>query len=99
VDKPNAFEIATCTECERLLKECQEAREMLHWRREQVRKTRLTGVGVGRELLALQARFAKAYNDLRNHVQECEPCRSRATAWNHRTLGQFPFTFFQQVPA
>ena len=97
--KQTALELVTCRECERMLKECQEAREVLNWRRAQVRNARLTGVDVGRELLLLQARFAKAYNELRKHVQDCGACRSRAISWNQRTSGRFPFTICNQVPA
>ena len=66
---------AACAEYEQLLKQCQQALILLHERREQVRQDRLTGVEVGRELLTLQARYAKAYSALLKHSKSCDRCQ------------------------
>ena len=91
--------IAGCSECEQLLAQCLDARRVLSARREEVRRARLTGVHVGRELLALQARFAKAYSLVRKHVQECEVCRKGAMTWNRRTSDRFAVAVFDQISA
>lgn len=70
-----SFEIAACSEYEELLKECQSALVRLHEKREEVREHRFTGVEVGRELLTLQARYAKCYSALLKHSKTCNRCR------------------------
>ena len=69
------FKIAACAQYEQLLKQCQQALIVLHERREQVRQDRLSGVEVGRELLTLQARYAKAYAALLKHSKSCDHCQ------------------------
>ena len=69
------FKTAACAEYERLLRECQQALLLLHERRQQVREDHLTGVEVGRELLTLQARYAKAYSALLKHSKHCDRCQ------------------------
>jgi hypothetical protein len=69
------FKTAACAEYERLLRECQQALLLLHERRQQVRQDHLTGVEVGRELLTLQARYAKAYGALLKHSKHCDRCQ------------------------
>ena len=69
------FKTAACAEYERLLRECQQALLVLHERRQQVRQDHLTGVEVGRELLTLQARYAKAYSALLKHSKHCDRCQ------------------------
>jgi hypothetical protein len=66
---------ALCSEYQSLLHECQIALEAWHDRRTEIRKARLTGLQVGRELLTLQAHYAKAYNDMRKHTEHCEQCQ------------------------
>ena len=70
-----SFKTAACAEYERLLKECQRALILLHERREQVRQNRLAGVEVGRELLTLQATYARAYSQLLKHAKNCDRCQ------------------------
>ena len=69
------FKTAACAEYEQLLKQCQQALIVLHERREQVRQDRLSGLEVGRELLTLQARYAKAYAGLLKHSKNCDRCQ------------------------
>jgi len=70
-----SFKTAACPEYEQLLKQCQRALLCLHERREQVRQERLSGLEVGRELLTLQANYAKAYNALARHARACDRCQ------------------------
>ena len=69
-----SFETAVCSEYETLLHECQQALENWNERRLEIRQARLTGVKSGRELLTLQAHYAKAYNQLCGHAEHCERC-------------------------
>jgi hypothetical protein len=68
-------EVLLCEEYERLLKECQKCLHLWNERSEEIRRTRQTGDAAGRELLSLQARFAKSYALLRRHIEECEECQ------------------------
>jgi hypothetical protein len=72
------FEGLLCGEYERLLDDCQRALERWNGRSEQIRQARETGVETGRELLRLQACFAKSYTVLQRHVQRCERCELAA---------------------
>lgn len=81
-----SFKTAACDEYERLLKECQRALVLLHERREQVRQDRLTGVEVGRELLTLQARYAKAYSALLRHSRHCDRCQFDSRLGERKSL-------------
>lgn len=80
-----SFKTAACSDYERLLKQCQTALVLLHERREQVRQDRLTGVEVGRELLTLQARYAKTYSALLKHAKHCDRCQFGSRASKHRS--------------
>jgi predicted secreted protein len=73
-----SFEFLLCGEYENLLNQCQQAFE--HWndRSEHLRQEQKTGEATGRELLRLQARFAKAYTILQRHVERCERCQLAA---------------------
>lgn len=73
-----SFEFLLCGEYERLLNECQLALD--HWNRrsERARQLHVTGEETGRELLRLQARFAKAYALLQQHIEHCERCQLAA---------------------
>lgn len=69
------FNTAVCDDYEELLTKCESALEIFEERREEVCQARLSGKGVGDELLRLQADFAKAYSLLRRHADNCELCR------------------------
>ena len=72
------FEALLCGDYETLLNDCQQALDRWNERSEQIRETKQTGVGTGRELLRLQARFAKSYTVLQRHVRRCERCELAA---------------------
>lgn len=72
------FEVLLCGEYEKLLNDCQEALDRWNERSEEIRQTKQTGVDAGRELLRLQARFAKSYTVLQRHIQRCERCELAA---------------------
>jgi hypothetical protein len=82
------FKTAACSEYEQLLKQCQQALLLLHERREQVRQDRLTGVEVGRELLTLQARYAKAYSALLKHSKNCDRCQFGSKLSKRKSVGR-----------
>lgn len=69
-----SFEALLCGEYERLLNDCQLALDRWNKRSGQIRATQQAGVETGRELLRLQARFAKSYTVLQRHVHRCERC-------------------------
>ena len=73
-----SFEAVLCGDYENLLNDCQLALDRWSERSEQIRATKQTGVEAGRELLRLQARFAKSYTVLQRHVQRCERCELAA---------------------
>ena len=81
------FKTAACSEYEQLLKQCQQALIVLHERREQVRQDRLSGVEVGRELLTLQARYAKAYGALLKHSKTCDRCQFGSKVAKRKSAG------------
>jgi hypothetical protein len=66
----NAF----CSDYESLLDQCQQALSAWSDRSEKARRDQLGGEAVGRELLSLQARFAKCYTVLQRHTRNCERC-------------------------
>ncbi len=71
-----------CGEYQRLLEECQSALEIWNEHRAESGRSRLIGKETGDELLRLQAKYARAYTLLRNHVHNCLRCQlvSRITA-------------------
>ena len=69
-----SFTTAFCSEYEFLLDQCQLALFAWSNRSENARHAHITGEDVGRELLRLQARFAKSYALLQKHVHSCERC-------------------------
>ena len=69
-----SFAESFCTDYEGLLDECQRALSAWSARSEKVRQSRLTDERVGRELLRLQAQFAKCYTVLQKHTRTCERC-------------------------
>jgi len=86
-----SFKTAACDKYEQLLKECQRALVLLHERREQVRQDRLADLEVGRELLTLQARYAKAYSALLKHSKNCDRCQF-GSRFEKRKSGELPET-------
>lgn len=99
MSKRSSLRVIPCDEYDRLLEVCLKAREVLSKRREEVRNMRLTGVEVGRELLALQAHFAKTYSDLWKHMQHCKCCQSQAVGRDSRMSGQLHPRLYDGVPA
>ncbi len=73
-NEPLASSNPFCGEYETLLDRCQLALSAWSDRSEHARNAQLTGEAVGRELLRLQAGFAKAYAVLQKHTRTCERC-------------------------
>jgi predicted secreted protein len=73
-----SFEVLLCGEYDKLLNECQQALDQWNGRSERIRQTSNTGEEAGRELLRLQARFAKSYTRLQKHVECCDRCQLAA---------------------
>ena len=69
-----SFAGAFCSEYESLLDQCQQALSAWSDRSEKARRDQLSGEALGRELLNLQARFAKYYTVLQRHTRNCERC-------------------------
>ena len=69
-----SFAEAFCSDYEALLDQCQLALSAWSDRSESARLAHLTGEAIGRELLRLQAHFAKSYAALQKHVHSCERC-------------------------
>jgi hypothetical protein len=74
MNEKHSFADTFCADYERLLDECQQALFAWSERSERVRHSRLTGESIGRELLRLQAPFAKCYMVLQKHTRTCERC-------------------------
>jgi hypothetical protein len=66
---------AVCTAYEKLLEECQHALMSWNQRRIEIHDSGLHSKAVDDELRKFQARYAKAYARLRNHVHDCETCK------------------------
>jgi predicted secreted protein len=73
-----SFEVLLCGEYEKHLNECQQALDHWNGRSERIRQTSKTGEETGRELLRLQARFAKSYTALQKHIECCDRCQLAA---------------------
>ena len=74
MDEELSFTTAFCSDYEKLLDHCQLALAAWSDRSEYAREADISGEAVGRELLRLQARFAKCYAVLQKHVHSCERC-------------------------
>ena len=71
------FEMAaTCETRQGLLDECNAARNEWNARRAEISKSGLRGKKIDNELMRLQAKFAKSYAMVRNHLRGCECCQS-----------------------
>lgn len=68
-------ETTVCSEQQRLFDECQKALENWNDRRGEFCRSHLSGKEVGDELLRLQAKYARAYTVLRNHIRNCALCQ------------------------
>jgi hypothetical protein len=66
---------AICTRYEQLLQDCQVACDTWTARRNEIREAGLSGKQIDDELRKLQAKYARAYAMVRNHVHECETCQ------------------------
>jgi len=68
-------EVLLCGDYEKLLEQCQRSLDDWNERSEEIRQTNQNGEAAGRELLLLQARFAKSYTVLQRHIERCEECQ------------------------
>jgi hypothetical protein len=69
-----SVQTTVCDEYQRLLEESQSALALWDEHRAEVCQSRLIGKEAGDELLRLQAKFARAYTVLQNHVHNCLRC-------------------------
>jgi hypothetical protein len=67
---------ATCETHQGLHDECSRARDEWNSRRAEISKLGLKGKKIDNELMRLQAKFAKSYAMVRNHLRGCECCQS-----------------------
>jgi hypothetical protein len=64
-----------CSKYQTLLEESESAREIWNEHRAEICRSRLIGKETGDELLRLQAKYARAYTVLCNHVNTCHRCQ------------------------
>jgi hypothetical protein len=64
-----------CSEYQQLLEQSKHAKDIWDLRRTEICRSRLIGEETGDELLRLQAKYARAYTVLCNHVNTCLRCR------------------------
>ena len=69
-----SVQTTVCDEYQRLLEESQSALALWDEHRAEVCQSRLIGKEAGDELLRLQAKFARAYTVLQNHMHNCLRC-------------------------
>jgi hypothetical protein len=67
---------AVCDTYEELFEECNAARKNWNQRRAEIAELSLRGKEIDDELRCLQARFAKSYALVCNHLRDCELCES-----------------------
>jgi hypothetical protein len=67
---------AVCETHQGLHDECNRARDEWNRRRAEISKVGLKGKKIDNELMRLQAKFAKSYAMVRNHLRGCECCQS-----------------------
>ena len=75
MNKQLSIKTLVCREYQRLLEESQFALETWNEHRAENCRSHLIGKEAGDELLRLQARFARAYTVLQNHVHNCRRCQ------------------------
>ena len=68
--------VSTCETHQGLLDECNAAQIEWSSRRREISKLGLRGKKIDNELMRLQAKFAKSYAMVRNHLRGCECCQS-----------------------
>ena len=71
-----AVETQVCETYQGLLDDCEAARNEWNQRRAAISELGLRGKGIDDELRWLQARFAKSYAMVRNHLRDCDRCQS-----------------------
>jgi hypothetical protein len=74
MSKQFSITTAVCDQYQKLLEESQSALEIWDEHRAEICHSRLIGKEAGDELLRLQAKFARAYTVLQNHVHNCFRC-------------------------
>jgi hypothetical protein len=93
--KQRSVNTVVCSEYQKLLEGSERSLEIWNERRADVLHSRLTTMEAGDELLGLQAKFARAYTLLQNHVHNCMLCQSvkriegRDSENNSDTLSDF----------
>jgi len=75
MSKQLSVETMVCSEYQRLLEESQSALEIWNEYRAEIGRSRLIGKEAGDGLLRLQAKFARAYTVLQNHMHNCLRCQ------------------------
>ena len=75
MSKQLSVEMLVCSEYQKLLEQSRSALEIWKEYRAEIGRSRLIGKEAGDELLRLQAKFARAYTILRNHVHNCSRCQ------------------------
>jgi hypothetical protein len=75
VNSADAIHPTVCAGYQRLLEECQSAWEIWNDHRAEISQLRLIGKEAGDELLRLQAKYARAYTVLQNHLHNCLRCQ------------------------
>ena len=70
-----AVDNAICETYQALIDDCVNARRQWNERRAEISELGLRGKGIDNELRCLQARFAKSYAMVRNHVRDCSSCQ------------------------
>jgi hypothetical protein len=71
-----AVETRTCETYDGLIEDCEIARKAWNERRTEISNLGLRGKRIDDELLCLQAKFAKSYALVRNHLHGCRCCES-----------------------
>jgi hypothetical protein len=74
MNKQLSIKTVVCREYQRLLEESQFALETWNEHRAENLRSRVIGKEAGDELLRLQAKFARAFTILQNHVHNCPRC-------------------------
>lgn len=75
MNKQLSIKTMVCREYQKLLEESQSALEIWNEHRAEMRRSRLIKKEEGDELLRLQAKFARAYTMLQNHLHNCLRCQ------------------------
>ena len=71
-----AAAVAVCETYDGLVAECEAARQTWSERRAEIFDSGVQGKDTDDELRCLQAKYAKSYASLRNHLCGCELCQS-----------------------